>query len=456
MVRAWPLDSVVSLDGVVGTGGVELDHPPGTVELRVERRGFVTLSRPLDLADGGAVVEQVNLVGEPIGVDVVTHPAGADVTVHVGDLAATGVSPFHAEVPAGDVVVDVAMTGMTPERHARFADAGTSFDVWLDPAGAWLDLLRVFPTGKLPKAVAFTPDGKELWVTALDGPPSVIVHDAETGARLADVDLSPHGAVEIAFAEGGKFAYVTQMETYKVFEIDTATRAVTRSVAKVGKYPKIVITSPDESKLYVSNWHSDDVTEIDRATMTVTRRFPTVHTPRGLWATPDGRSLYVAGFGSGELARIDLATGRSATFSSVGANLRHIVSDGASLFVSDMGAARVRAYDLATGATRTLCKTDPNPNTEAISPDGRLVFVSSRGPNGSGGYLTSSSVPGSVTVCDAATGDVVDHVIAGSQPTALAISVDGSRLVVSDFRDDQLRLYRVPAYERADAVMAAP
>jgi DNA-binding beta-propeller fold protein YncE len=106
----------------------------------------------------------------------------------------------------------------------------------------------------------------------------------------------------------------------------------------------------------------------------------------------------------------------------------------------------------------TLARTDRNPNTIALSPDGELLFVSCRGRNGPGGYLTVADEGGTVLVLDARTGARLATLPAGKQPTALAVSADGRRLVFSDFRDNQLEVYDLPptADLRREAAGGAP
>ena len=85
--------------------------------------------------------------------------------------------------------------------------------------------------------------------------------------------------------------------------------------------------SPDERTLYVANWVSSDISEIDLRKGRVRRLLKTVRTPRGLWPTADGRRLYVAGFEDGELQRIDLASGKAKTLLRTGGAMRHLVGD---------------------------------------------------------------------------------------------------------------------------------
>jgi hypothetical protein len=51
-----------------------------------------------------------------------------------------------------------------------------------------------------------------------------------------------------------------------------------------------------------------------------------------------------------------------------------------------------------------------------------------------------------VLLLDAFTGKPLDAIVGGNQCTALDVSEDGKLLVFSDFLDDRLRVYSVPAY----------
>src|SRR5919109_1023878 len=90
--------------------------------------------------------------------------------------------------------------------------------------------LARFGVGPAPKQVAFTPDGKELWVTDLGGD-GVEIYDARSGRRRGEVNLANRGAVEVIFTRDGRTAYVSQMQTASVYEVDTATRKVRRHLA---------------------------------------------------------------------------------------------------------------------------------------------------------------------------------------------------------------------------------
>ena len=94
--------------------------------------------------------------------------------------------------------------------------------------------------GPAPKGAAFTPDGNQIWVSLLAGPPAVQVFDATTLELLGEVALGEDGAVEIVFSLDGEHAYASQMETARVYEIDTTTRAVTRTFDTESSWSKMV------------------------------------------------------------------------------------------------------------------------------------------------------------------------------------------------------------------------
>lgn len=317
-----------------------------------------------------------------------------------------------------------------------------------DPAGQLVRSVNRYATGRAPKQVAFTPDGKELWVTLLGGD-GVAVHHAVSGAKLAGIRLGRHGgAVEVIFTRDGKTAYVSQMETGTVWQVDAASRRVRRSLEVQGNWTKVLSLSPDERTLYAANWISHDVSVIDLPSWRVRKVIPTVHTPRGLYPSPDGRSLYVAGYDNGELARIDLRSGNQKLLLRTGGAMRHLVGDGRRLYASDMGTASVYVVDLASAKVRRLAKVDDHPNTIDLSPDGKVLYVSCRGRNNPKSYYIPGPEWGSVVVLDARTGRPLDAIVAGNQTTGLDISEYGDLLAISDFLDNRIRVYTVPPYEK--------
>jgi DNA-binding beta-propeller fold protein YncE len=290
-------------------------------------------------------------------------------------------------------------------------------------------------------------DGSELWVTLLGGS-GVEVYDPANGERLAVIDLPDAGAVELIFDRAGDRAYASQMETASVYEIDVATRRVLRRLATESSWTKVMALSPDETRLYASNWLGNDVSEIDVRTGEVVRRLRTVTTPRGLYVDPAGRDLYVAGYEDGEIEVIDLETGERRLLHRSGGSMRHLAGDGrGKVYASDMGRARVLVVDVETGGVEMLAPTNRAPNTIALTPDGRVLAVSNRGRNNPESYYLPGPEWGSVILIDTETGRYLDAIVGGNQPTGLAVSADGRYLAYSDFLDDRVTVYELPATE---------
>jgi len=253
--------------------------------------------------------------------------------------------------------------------------------------------------------------------------------------------------VEFEVTADGKTVYVSQLESSLVYEIDAMDKSVRRVLSAYGEWPKILELSPDESMLYVSNLTSGNIAEIDLSSGDLSRDLPGTVVPRGLYATRDSSAVYVAGFGSGELLRIDRKSGESTVLFSEVASLRHIVADEARgrLYISDLKNARILVHDMKTGTTSPLAAVHPKPNTIRLSPDGRLLFVSSRGPNNPENWLDPGPEWGAISVIDAETGALLDLAVAGNQPTGMDLSEDGTKLVTSDFIDNRIRVYSVPS-----------
>ena len=383
----------------------------------------------------------------PHRLELTSDPPGAQVRL-VGDDGSTtsGRTPFRATVPGGRLRLTLARPGYNQLSEQLVLDRDSRVHRWLDPAGLLHHKIGEVRTGPAPKQVAFTPDGREIWVSLLGGH-GLQVFDARTLRRTADVRLGEHGAVEVIFDRTGRTAYASQMETASVFEIDRRTHRVRRQMSTGGTWSKVLALSADERTLYVANWISNDVSEIDLRSGRVRRLLPTVGTPRGLYPTPDGKRLYVAGYARGELAVLDLATGGSRMLLQTGGAMRHLVGDPEHdlLYADDMGTDEAFVVDTRTSTVRKLAGTDSTPNTIDLAPDGRVLYVSNRGRNGSNYYLPGPEW-GSVLAIDTRTGRILDAIVGGNQPTGLDVSPDGRTLAYSDFLDNRMTLYAIPPY----------
>jgi DNA-binding beta-propeller fold protein YncE len=400
----------------------------------------------------GAAADAERLETRSWRLAVTTHPPGARLSIRAADGATRRArTPFKGTVAGGELELTVARAGYNRLVQRVRLDRHRALDLWLDPAGLLHHKLGELRSGSNPKQVAFSPDGRELWVSLLGGR-GVEVFDARTMRKRKAIRLGKHGAVEVLFSGDGRTVYASQMETASVWEIDRASFRVRRQLPTKGNWSKVMALSPDERTLYVANWVSSNISEIDLRKGRVRRLLKTVRTPRGLWPTPDGKRLYVAGFEDGELQRIDLATGKARTLLRTGGAMRHLVGDpkGRRLYADDMATNQAFVVDLATDRVRKLAITDNVPNTIDLTPDGRVLYVSNRGRNGASYYLPGPEW-GSVLAIDTASGKVLDAMVGGNQTTGLDVSADGRLLAFSDFLDNRIHVFAVPPHPKLAA-----
>ncbi len=155
------------------------------------------------------------------------------------------------------------------------------------------------PHGLWPKVVEFTPDRRELWVTAWLGH-TVDILDAETLALRARIKVArtPRG---IGFLARQPRAYIANFSEFEpddgtVTEIDTTTRAIIRTFGNLRGAPRHVTVSPDDRFVYVSNMGRSLIHVIDTRSDSIVGEIPAERYPKTTDITSDGRWLYAACF----------------------------------------------------------------------------------------------------------------------------------------------------------------
>jgi len=222
-----------------------------------------------------------------------------------------------------------------------------------------------------------------------------------------------------------------------------------RQLVTGGSWTKVMVLSPDERRLWASNWVSNDVSEFDLTTGEMVRRISTVTTPRGLALDPTGTRLYIAGYDDGDIEVVDLASGEGSMIHHSGGALRHLVADADRdlIYASDMALDTIFVIDTETDSVTTMGSTERLPNTIDISPDGRVLAVSNRGRNNPETYYLPGPEWGSILLLDTSSGAILDAIVGGNQPTGLDISADGTRLAYSDFLDNRVTVIALPGSE---------
>jgi len=225
-------------------------------------------------------------------------------------------------------------------------------------------------------------------------------------------------------------AYVVNTGSHTLAEIDTATGAVTGTVALerrqgLGEGIAEQVPTPDGKQIYVVSRNAD-ISVIDTATDEATALF---HPCRGLHGsllfTPDGTKAFALCRAGNDwsVVAIDTRTHTSALIPDFGARALALSPDGSELYAADDDGVSV--VDTATEAvTATIPTSGLMPSSLTVSPDGTRVYA---------------VLDNDVAVIDTATASVVTTVPVGAADaggiTSLAVSPDGDSIYATDSVD---------------------
>ncbi len=380
--------------------------------------------RARDLAPG-----QVAAKGSLFGTDIVGLPTGASMTPD----AAPGSSVFEldphlARAPAfraGNAVATAlspdtrTLAVLTSGYNLTFDAEGKQLEdgsresvcIYDGPGGAPRET-HVVPIPNAFGGIAFSPDGARVWVSGgSDDALHELARDAagRFTARGEPIALGhTHGlgihqgpyAGGLAVTRSGARVLVANHENDTVSIVDAATRAVIAEVrlapgggATGGEFPAGIVAL-GETRALVACQRDREVVEIDLAAARVTRRIKVGGQPTKLVANARETRVYVANANSDTVSVIDVAAGK---------------------VVGEIGTAA------AMSAPKTaLLLRGSNPNSVALSPDEKTLYVT----NGGNNTLA-------IVRLDGDRGEVAGLVPTGFYPNAVSVSGSGDRLFVA-------------------------
>lgn len=139
------------------------------------------------------------------------------------------------------------------------------------------------PLDKTPRALNFSPDGKQLYFT-LAGADAVQVLDTASNKLVAQIPVgaSPHHPL---FIPNGQYALVVSQGPGELNIINPATNTVSKTV-KVGTLPHWIAIDAKGETAWVTNEGSNDVSVVDIATGRVTATIPVGQAPRKIVVQP--------------------------------------------------------------------------------------------------------------------------------------------------------------------------
>ena len=313
--------------------------------------------------------------------------------------------------------------------------------------------LESIATGRQPKDLLFSPDDRFLMITLL-ADTGVDVYDTLEGTTRRVEPPQEHAAnlgfVEGVLAPGGGEYWFTQMrgEGY-VHVLELASWQITSSIPTGGVWSKVGEFDPRGRLFYVSNWLSNDVSVIDASSGTILERFecPGGREPRGIGFSADGSFVYVVFYASGEIMKFAVEPGyplvRRIVTGGVNGRFRADHRRGVA-YVTNMHLRKFFVLDLSRDEIVREVRCWSNPNNLKLSPTGRYIYVSNRGPNNPQSYLLRSPEDGRVQVFDADRDfSLVAEIGSGNQPIGIAVTSDHATLAVSNFQDDTVDFYTI-------------
>lgn len=242
------------------------------------------------------------------------------------------------------------------------------------------EIVRVMPTGPIPKYVAASPDGR--WVA--------ITHWGDNTIGLIDTSSG----------NPDKFRYVAQFVVEQ--KLSQADKAHTDRDRTCGFCLRGTVFTPDSRTLIVARMGQGGIAGFDvQSGRYLGTLMNIASTPRHLVLSPDGQTLFASSNVAGVLSRLpvqdvvqalEAARGQRSpgpkwqevTVGS-GARTVHISDDGLMLYVAVNQSSELVAVDAQQFKVKARLKIDPYAVGLAVSPDGGSVLLTSQGHNGRGG-----------------------------------------------------------------------
>jgi YVTN family beta-propeller protein len=337
----------------------------------------------------------------------------------------------------------------------------------------------VTPQYKTPLNMALHPEGRQLYI-ACEASDSVVVLDTRTLSKVAEITTGGQ-PTDVTFHPQGKTAYVSNRLDDTVSVVDVLTRSVTATLV-VGDEPHGVMTDRQGRHLYVLNTLSDNISVFDTESLQEVKRLVASRGPWSLSLSPDGERLTV----TNNLSRFVPFRTPSLSEITVIDTTRTVVEDRVEVDAANLMQG-IAWHPRGTCAFFTLNRTKnlvpmtrlvqgwtitnglgilwpdgrvdqvlldepgqcfPDPADLAVSPDGRLLLVTSSGSNRVAvvdvekllGMLKGATERERQKVFPNHLGKptefVIAHIPVATSPRGILIAPDGERAYVANALED--------------------
>ncbi len=255
------------------------------------------------------------------------------------------------------------------------------------------------------------------------GDDTVSVVDTARGVvtQTVSVGSKPAG---IALGAGARRVYVTNPEGHSITILErTGDRLSVVREVPAGAGPLGVAVSPTDGRVFAADWYGDTVAVMDADGAPL----GAVHvgqSPSGVAVDAAGTRLYVANRESDNLSVIDLATLTTVATIPVGHAPFGVTLHGGRVFVANVQSGDVSVLDMASLAEIRRVKVGEFPYAVAVTPDGSRLLV-------------TNQHSGTLSVFDADFTKLPDITV-GDYPEGIAMSEDGTRAFVAVWMDNRL------------------
>jgi YVTN family beta-propeller protein len=142
----------------------------------------------------------------------------------------------------------------------------------------------VIPVGKGPEGMDISPDGLELWTAhSRDGGVSII--DIGSKKVMQTLSIGTKRSNRLKFTPDGKMVLITDLDGGELVAIDRASYKQVKRIP-MGKTPEGILITPDGSRAYVGVAGDNQVAIVDLKTLEVIERIAIGAGPDGMaWAT---------------------------------------------------------------------------------------------------------------------------------------------------------------------------
>lgn len=324
--------------------------------------------------------------------------------------------------------------------------------IFLDKVNSTFSFYKYIKTGSQPKSVTFiSTDVISAPLLNSNGADIINIHTGKTVRVTPPTFANKKGFVESLVLAHKNEVWISQMQANKIHVFSTTDYKHIVTIPTTADWGKVLKYDSKRNKVYFSAWSGRKICVINPDTYKEEKSFSAHGYPRGMSMSEDCSGLYICQYGlnsdedmRGIILKVNPENGKILKRIGVPGAKRHIVLDKKHgyVIVSDMAASTIEIYNDKDTKLVKKIKVYKKPNTIVLSPDCSKLYVSSRGPNNPKTYYLKGFNMGRLSIIDMENLTKTEEWEGGNQCTGLDISPDGNFLVVSDFLDDAIRVYK--------------